>query len=70
MLTSIEPYYDQVKDLLPHSDNLVKDKNNYVNAGRLWLQMCSVEIVYYGRYIDDFNDEYIDRAFKIKKKKN
>ena len=70
MLTSTEPYYDQVKDLLPHSDNFVKDKNNYMNAARLWLQMCSVEIVYYGRYIDDFNDEYIDRAFKIKKKKN
>lgn len=70
MLTSIEPYYDQVKDLLPHSDDSVKDKNNYMNSARLWLQMCSAEILYYGRYIDDFNDSFIDSAFKIKKKKN
>ena len=68
MLTSIEAYYDQVQDLLPHSDNLITDKNNYVNAARIWLQFCSAEIVFYGRYVDEFNHSFIDRAFKKVKK--
>ena len=68
MLTDIEVYYVQVQELLPHSDNHSKDKNNYINAGRLWLQMCSAEIVFYGRYINEFNHSFIDRAFKKVKK--
>ena len=68
MLTDIEVYYDQVQELLPHSDSPTKDKTNYINAGRLWLQMCSAEIVFYGRYINEFNHSFIDRAFKKVKK--
>ena len=68
ILSSIDSYYEQVQDLLPHSDDLIKDKNNYVNAGRLWLQLCSAEIVFYGRYVDDFNHSFIDRAFRKVKK--
>ena len=64
----IEVYYDQVQELLPHSDSPTKDKTNYINAGRLWLQMCSAEIVFYGRYINEFNHSFIDRAFKKVKK--
>ena len=68
MLTSIDAYYDQVHDLLPHSDNIIKDRNNYINAGRLWLQLCSAEMVFYGRYVNEFNSSFIDRAFKEVKK--
>ena len=68
MLSSIEAYYDQVQDLLPHSDNLIMDKNNYVNAARIWLQLCSAEIIFYGRFVDEFNHSFIDRAFKEVKK--
>ena len=64
MLTSLDAYYEQVYELLPHSDDLVLDKRNYINAARLWLQMSSAEIVFYGRYVDDFNHSFIDRAFK------
>ena len=70
MLTSIEAYYDQVQELLPHSDDRKKDKANYTNAGRLWLQLCSAEIVFYGRYVDEFNESFIDRAFKKRGSKN
>ena len=70
MLTSIDAYYDQVQELLPHSDNRKKDKANYTNAGRLWLQLCSAEIVFYGRYVDEFNQSFIDRAFKKRGSKN
>ncbi len=68
MLTSIEAYYDQVQELLPHSDDRKKDKANYTNAGCIWLQLCSAEIVFYGRYVDEFNESFIDRAFKKTKR--
>ena len=64
MLNSVEPYYEQVMELLPHSDNPLKDKSNYINAARMWLQLCSAEIVFYGRYVDEFNHSFINRAFK------
>ena len=70
MLTSIEAYYDQVQELLPHSDDRKKDKANYTNACRIWLQLCSAEIVFYGRYVDEFNESFIDRAFKKRGSKN
>ena len=70
MLTSIEAYYDQVHELLPHSDDRKKDKANYTNAGRIWLQLCSAEIVFYGRYVDEFNESFINRAFKKRGSKN
>ena len=69
MLSSLESYYEQVQELLPHSDDLSKDKNNYINAARLWLQLCSPEIIFYGKFVDDFNHSFINRAFKKVKKR-
>ena len=60
-------YYDQVKILLPHSDNQAKDKTIYMNTGRLWLTIATSEAIYYGRYVTEMNDSFIDRAFKEKK---
>ena len=64
MLSAIDSYYDQVKDLLPHSENLQKDKVIYMNTGRMWLLVASTEAVYYGRYVTELNDSFINRAFK------
>ena len=69
MLCSIESYYDQVNDLLPHSDSLSRDKVIYMNTGRFWLTIATSEAVYFGRYVTDLNDSYINRAFKVKKAK-
>ncbi len=69
MLTSLESYYEQVQEILPHSDDLSKDKNNYINAGRLWLQLSSPETIFYGKYVDEFNNSFIDRVFKKVKKR-
>ena len=69
MLTSIDSYYEQVSDLLPHSQNLEKDRVIYINTGRMWLLVATTEAVYYGRYVTDMNDTYINRAFKVKKAK-
>ena len=69
MLSCIDVYYEQIKDLLPHSDNLEKDKVNYTNTGRVWLTIANSEAVYHGRFITEMNDSYIDRAFKVKKQK-
>lgn len=63
MLTSVLQYYDQVADLLPHSDDLVSDSENYCLTGRLFLTIATCEVIYYGRYVDFFNDAYIERAF-------
>ncbi len=64
MLTSLDAYYEQVQELLPHSSNKLLDKKNYMNAARMWLQICSAEVVFYGRYVDEFNHSFINRAFK------
>ena len=69
MLTSIDSYYEQVSDLLPHSQNLEKDRVIYINTGRMWLLVATTEAVYYGRYVTDMNDTFINRAFKVKKAK-
>ena len=44
MLTSIEAYYDQVQELLPHSDDRKKDKANYTNAGRIWYSCVQLKL--------------------------
>ena len=64
MLSSIDSYYDQVKDLVPHSENLQKDKVIYTNTGRMWLTVATTEAVYYGRYVTELNDSFINQAFK------
>lgn len=69
MLTCISEYYDQVSDLLPHSDDIIKDRTIYCTTGRMWLTIATCEAMYYGRYITDLNDSYIDRAFKVKRAK-
>ncbi len=68
MLISLDAYYEQVKELLPHSDNLKKDRSHCINTVLLWLQLSSPEIVFYGKYVDIFNHSSIDRAFKKLKK--
>ena len=68
MLPCMEEYYNQVSDLLPHSNDLEKDAKTYCLTGHVWLTIATCEAVYFGRYINDFNDSYIERAFaKVKK---
>ncbi len=68
MLTTLDAYYEQIEELLPHSGNSAQDRSNYINAARLWLQLSSPEIIFYGRYVDEFNHSYIDRVFKKSRK--
>lgn len=68
MLPCVKEYYNQVSDLLPHSNDAEKDAEAYYLTGHLWLTIITCEAAYYGRYISDFNDSYIERAFaKVRK---
>ena len=69
MLKEIPTYYVTFEKKLPHSDDLVKDKNIYCAVARTFLVTCTAETIYYGRYITEENDSYIEGAFQNKKKK-
>ena len=75
ILSKISIYYSQFESKLPHSDDLTKDRNIYCCVARTFLITCTVETIYYGRYITEATDSYIAEAFqdstiKPKKKKS
>ena len=69
ILSSIEALYEQFEDKLPHSNDLNKDKEIYVNNGRFFLISATPESLYYGRFICEMNDIYINEGFKLAKKR-
>ena len=56
ILPKVNQVYDNVKDKLPRSDDEVKDKENFVNLARWFLQTATPELLYYARYLTDQND--------------
>lgn len=68
VLPTLPQLYDQFQGKLPHSNDLTKDKEIYINTARLFLLTITAEPLYYGRYINEFTDSYIDEGFKIDKK--
>ena len=69
LLPTIDALYEQFKNKLPHSDNLDKDKEIYINNGRFFLISLTSEALYYGRYLNETNDSYINEGFTVKKRK-
>ena len=70
LLTCIPTLYTQFKDKLPYSDNPEKDEELYVQGGRFFLLTLSPEALYYGRYVSEMTDVYIDEGFRVKKSKD
>lgn len=68
VLPTITVLYDEFQNKLPHSDDLEKDKEIYVNNARFFLLSASAETLYYGRYLTEMNDQFINEAF-VKKQK-
>ena len=69
MLKEIHIYYASFEQKLPHSEDLTRDRNIYTSVARSFLITCTAETIYYGRYITEENDSYVDEAFQNKKKK-
>ena len=69
LLPTIDALYEQFKNKLPHSDNLDKDKEIYINNGRFFLISLTSEALYYGRYLNETNDFYINEGFLTVKKR-
>ena len=59
ILPKVNMVYDNVKDKLPRSDDEVKDKENFVNLARWFLQTATPELLYYARYLTDQNDHVV-----------
>ena len=72
VLPTIPSLYASFSHKLPHSDDADKDKEMYISNGRNFLMNITCEAMYYGRFITDFTDSYIDEGFKPTKavKKN
>ena len=64
ILSKIPTYYSQFESKLPHSDDLTKDKNIYCCVARTFLITCTVETIYFGRYITEATDSYSAKAFQ------
>ena len=69
LLPTIDTLYDQFKDKLPHSDDLDKDKEIYIKNGRFFLISITSEALYFGRYLNEMNDSFINEGFPTAKKR-
>ena len=69
ILPTIDALYEQYKEKLPHSDDLDKDKEIYLKNGRFFLISITAEALYYGRYLNEMNDSYINEGFTLPKKR-
>lgn len=68
MLNSLPSLYKVIEGKLPHSEDKKKDMLIYCNLGRHFLITCSPEALYYGRYINEMNDAFIDEVLTGKSK--
>lgn len=68
ILRSVPEMYEQIKDRLPHSEDLESDKESYITIGRQFLMLHSCDSMYFGRWITELNDSIIDECFRTNKK--
>lgn len=69
MLHMLPELYQDIEQRLPHSDDKAKDKIIYLNIGRIFLITCSPQALYYGRYVNDTNDAFINEIMEQRRKK-
>ena len=69
VLPTINALYEQFKNKLPHSDDPDKDMEIYLKNGRFFLISATADALYYGRYLTEMNDFYINEGFKSVKKR-
>ena len=69
ILTSICSLYDSVSEKLPHSPDLVKDKEMYTNNAIVFLTSTHPDAMYWGRYLDENNDAIISQLLAEKRPK-
>ena len=65
----MEAYYTVFENKLPHSDDKKKDKLIYLNIARNFLITATPDAIYFGRFLDESNDSFINEAFTRKKVK-
>ena len=68
MLNSMSKLYKAIEERLPHSEDKKKDMVIYCNLGKQFLLTCSPEALYYGRYVNETNDAFIDEVLVDSKK--
>ena len=68
VLNSLPYLYKAIEAKLPHSEDKKKDMTIYCDLGRHFLISCSPEALYYGRYINELNDAFIDEVLAESKR--
>ena len=69
MLHALHELYTDIEHRLPHSGDMKKDMVVYCNVGRVFLLTCSPQAIYFGRYVDETNDAFINEVLDDCKKK-
>ena len=64
MIGIIPKLYDQFQHLLPHSPDLVKDKETYQESAKYFLLSATANSIFYGQYITGVTDQITREAFK------
>ena len=67
ILHDLETHYNKFSTKLPHSDDKKKDKLIYLNIARNFLLTATSDSIYFGRYLDEYNDSFINEGLATKK---
>lgn len=68
MLHALKNLYKEIEQKLPHSDDKDRDENIYLHVGRFFLLTASAQTIYYGRYINEMNDLFINEVLSERQK--
>ena len=60
MVKVVTSLYRSLENKLPHSTDIQRDKQMYCDHALFFLTVSTPESLYWGRYIDEKNDDYIN----------
>lgn len=66
LVHDLEMFYNKIDNGIVHSSDENRDKQMYLNIGSNFLLTATPESVYYGRYVDEKNDDLINEIIKNK----
>ena len=64
VLNTLAKLYKEIESKLPHSSDVKKDANIYLNVGRFFLLTITPQALYYGRYVNEMNQSLISEVLE------
>ena len=64
LIKNLPQLYDQFKDHLTHSDDLDKDRVEYIDAARNFILQSNCYSIFYGHFVNEAVDPIIKQGFQ------